>query len=80
MLSPDDFNTLTETEKAEAVWQGSFLADREENGLIIQLHAVSTFYVEVFYDPAANKILSFRSFTSKHLLTPYLAHIKFNLH
>ena len=80
MLTTEDFNALPETEKAEAVWQGSFLADREENGLTIQLYAVSSFYVELFYDPLANKILSFRSFTNKHLLVPYLAHIKFNLH
>lgn len=80
MLTQCDFDRLPENEKAEAVWQGSFLADREENGLIVQLHAVSGFYVEVFYDPAANKILSFRSFTNKQSLVPYLAHIKFNLH
>ena len=80
MLTTEDFNALTETEKADAVWQGSFLADREENGIIVQLYAVDNFYVELFYDPIANKILSFRSFTSKHLLTPYLAHIKFNIH
>jgi len=80
MLTLYDFNVLTDTEKAKAVWQGSFLADREENGLTVQLYAVSNFYVELFYDPLANKILSFRSFTTKDLLTPYLAHIKFNLH
>jgi hypothetical protein len=80
MLTTDDFEALTETEKAEAVWRGSFLADREENGLMVQLYAVGSIYIEVFYDPVANKILSFRSFTSKHSLVPYLAHIKFNLH
>jgi hypothetical protein len=72
MLKPEDFNALTETEKAEVVWQGSFLADREENGLTVQLYAVSGFYVELFYDSLANKISSFRSFTSKNLLVPYL--------
>jgi hypothetical protein len=80
MLTLYDFNGFTEDEKANAVWQGSFLADREENGLTVQLYAVSSFYVEVYYDPIANKILKFRSFTSKNLLVPYLAHIKFNLH
>ena len=79
MLTLEDFNNATEDDKANAVWQGSFLADREENGLMVQLYAVSSFYVEAFYDPLANKILSFRAFTSKHLLVPYLAHIKFNL-
>jgi len=80
MLTQCDFNRLQENEKAEAVWQGSFLADREQNGPIVQLHAVSSFYVEMLYDPLANKILSFRSFTDKQFLVPYLAHIKFNLH
>ena len=80
MLTQHDFDQLPETEKAEAVWQGKFLSDREENGLMVQLYTVDDFYIEVFYDPLANKILSFRSFTSRHLLVPYLAHIKFNLH
>jgi hypothetical protein len=80
MLTLNNFNALSDTEKAEAVWQGSFLTDREENGLAVQLYAIDSFYVEVFYDPQANKILSFRSFNNKDLLTPYLAHIKFNLH
>ena len=75
-----EFNALDHHEKANTVWQGSFLADREENGLMVQLYAVDLFYVEVFYDQTANKILSFRSFSTKNLLTPYLAHIKFNLH
>ncbi|MES2112222.1 MAG: hypothetical protein V4577_25930 [Bacteroidota bacterium] len=78
MLTLHDFNKLTHNQKAEAVWQSSFLADRYENGLAVQLYALSCFYVEVFYDPLANKIVSFRSFTSGDLLTPYLAHIKFN--
>ena len=79
MLTLYDFNALSENEKADAVWSGTFLADREENGLTVQLYAINNFYVELFYDPVANKILRFRSFTSKHLLTPYLAHTKFNL-
>ncbi len=80
MLTVYDFERFTEDEKAMAVWDGAFLADREENGLMVQLYAVSSFYVEAYYDRNINKILSFRSFTNKHFLTPYLAHIKFNLH
>ncbi|MES2275933.1 MAG: hypothetical protein V4592_07920 [Bacteroidota bacterium] len=79
MFTTEDFHALSETEKAEAVWQGNFLADREENGLMVQLYAVGNFYVEVYYDPPANKILKFHSFTSKDFLVPYLAHIKFNI-
>ncbi|MFD2872018.1 hypothetical protein ACFS5N_06040 [Mucilaginibacter ximonensis] len=79
MLTLDDFNTFSEDDKANSVWSGSFLADREENGLMIQLYAVDSFYVEVFYDQLANKILKFHAFSSKSFLVPYLAHIKFNI-
>jgi len=65
--------------KAGAVWAGNFLGDREENGLRVQLYSIDNFYVEVFYDGVANKILRFRAFKSTNQLTPYLAHIKFNL-
>ncbi|HEY4197273.1 MAG TPA: hypothetical protein VGM63_17140 [Mucilaginibacter sp.] len=73
-----DFNSLEEHQKAESVWQGTFLADREENGLILQLYGIDTFYVEVCYDDRAGKILGFRSFHQVQQLTPYLAHIRFN--
>lgn len=74
-----EFNVLDDNAKADAIWAGSFLADREENGLMLQLYAIDSFYAEVTYDPAANKILTFRSFNAKHLLAPYLAQIKFKL-
>ena len=74
-----EFNTLADDEKANAVWQGSFLADREEDGLKIQLYAVDNFFVELFYDATENKITAFRSFNSKRLLAPYLAQITFDL-
>jgi hypothetical protein len=79
MLTLYDFNGLTDEEKANAIWGGTFLADRFENELTIQLYAVGSFYVEVFYDPAENKVVSFRSFTTKNLLVPYLSRIKFSL-
>ncbi|MBK0379270.1 hypothetical protein [Mucilaginibacter segetis] len=72
MFTLYDFNALSEQEKAEAVWRGSFLADREAAGLKVQLYRLDSFYVEVFYDPAANTILRFRAFTSNNLLVPYL--------
>lgn len=76
MLTLYDFNALTDTEKAEAVWAGSFLADREAAGLRLQLYSLPAFYVEVIYDAAANQITAFRAFTNKQLLAPYLAQIK----
>ena len=79
MLTRYDFDGFTEDEKARAVWDGTFLADREENGLTVQLYSLGSFYVELFYDPIANKILRFQAFTSKSFLTVYLADIKFKL-
>jgi hypothetical protein len=79
MLTLYDFNGMTDTEKGNAVWGGTFLADRFENDLTIQLYAVSNFYVEVFYDPQANQIVGFRAFNTKNLLVPYLAQINFNI-
>lgn len=72
-----EFNALDNTEKAEAVWRGTFLADRETDGLIVQLYALTGCYVELFYDQAANKINGFQAFTNKQLLAPYLAQITF---
>ena len=72
-----EFNALNLTEKAEAVWRGTFLAEREAEGFTIQLYSLDSFYAELFYDPAANKITEFRAFTSRQQLGPYLARIKF---
>jgi hypothetical protein len=78
MLTLDEFNRLNEPEQTEAVCKGTFLADREENGLIIRLYSLSNYFVEVSFDPNANKILCLRAFDKLNQLTPYLAHIKFN--
>jgi len=78
MLTLEDFNALTDNEKAEAVWQGSFLGDRQASGQMVQLYSLDNFYVEVNYCPQANAITHFRSFTDTRQLVPYLAQIKFN--
>jgi len=78
MLSIYDFNALDDDEKASAVWSGTFLGDREENGLRVQLYRVDTFYVEVFYDGSANKLLPFRAFNHREMLIPYLALTRFD--
>lgn len=77
MLTVFDFNELTFNEKAEAVWKGSYLADREEEGRTVQLYSLGAFYVELFYDPSANEIAGFHAFTSRNLLVPYLAQNKY---
>ncbi|MDP9077759.1 MAG: hypothetical protein M3O71_10080 [Bacteroidota bacterium] len=78
MLTIEEYHALNETEKAAAILQGTYLADREENGLIVQLYSIGNFYGELFYDPFANKILRWQAFEGTKLLSPYLAHIRFN--
>jgi hypothetical protein len=78
MLTMEEYDALTEPEKADAIVSGSFLADREENGLIVQLFSLGKIYGELYYDPHTNKILHFRAFEGTQQLAPYLAHIKFN--
>ena len=80
MLTLEDFNALSECAQAEAIQNGTFLADREENGLIVRLFSLGIFYGEVFHDAHTNKILGLKAFDTTSRLVPYLAHIKFNLH
>jgi len=79
MLTIEEYNALDEAEKVAAIIQGTFLADREENGLVVQLYSIGCFYGELFYDPLANKILRCRAIEGTGLLNPYLAHIRFNV-
>jgi hypothetical protein len=78
MLTMEQYDALSEPEKADAIMQGNFLADREENGLIVQLYSLGKIYGEVYYDPLANKILRYRAFDDIGQLGPCLAHIRFN--
>lgn len=77
MMTVFEFNALDQQEKAEAVWRGTFLAERMADGLPIQLYSLPGCYVEVFYDQAANQIIGFEAFTNKQLLVPYLAQTNF---
>lgn len=76
MLTIKAYDALDETAKAAVILKGDFLADREENGLMVQLYSVGSFYGELFYDPLANKILRWRAFEGIQQLGPYLAHIR----
>ncbi|WP_133300184.1 hypothetical protein [Mucilaginibacter terrenus] len=64
-------------DKAEALWQGTFLGERHADGLTIQLYSVKAFYAEIFYEVKKNKIIDIQAFTSRQQLGPYLAQIKF---
>ena len=80
MLTMDEYDALSETENADAIMRGHFLADRQENGLVIQLYSLGLLYGELYYDPRAGKVLRYRVFEGMQQLVPYLAHIKFNKH
>jgi len=73
MITFYDFNELDEVGKAGAVFtEGLFVDDREEGGLKVQLYRLNNFYVEVFYDAAANKIARYQAFKSAGNLANYL--------
>jgi hypothetical protein len=76
MMSIYDFQCLGLAEKANIAWQGTFLGDRSEAGMTVQLYSLEAFYAEVFYDPLRNEIKRVRSFKSTRLLAPYLEDIK----
>ena len=63
-------------EKATAVWEGTFIGDRAEGDIKIQLYNMGTFYAEVFYDQHVNAIINVRGFKSTKLIEPYLSKIK----
>lgn len=72
MLTYLDFNDLTASEQAEAVWKATFLDDRLEGNHTVQLYRLDGFYVEVFYDPVNNQVDSFKAFNSSAYLAPYI--------
>jgi len=76
MQSPEDFNATSETGQHTAILDGTFLADREENGLFVQLFSLHNFYVERWYDPQANRILKLRAFDGTARLAPYIEPIR----
>lgn len=73
------FNALTENEKAEATWNGTFLMHRENGDIRYALYSIDTFFVEVTYNSIDNKITVFQSFKTKRLLESYLKDINLEL-
>jgi hypothetical protein len=76
MITLYDFQAMTISEKAAAVWEGTFIGDRPEADLFVQLYNLGTFYAEVFYNQQLNEIVKVRGFKSTRLLEPYLHRIK----
>jgi len=67
-----DFNAMPIGEQADIAITGNFLGDRREGKLIVQLHRLDNFYVEVFYDPVKNEIVRYEGFTNTNRLSPYI--------
>ena len=73
------FNIMPVNERADYLWDnGTFLATRIEDGMKINLHALSNFYVEVVYKSKVNKIIELKSFKTVRGLEPYLDLIDVN--
>jgi len=69
------FNALSENKKALAVWDGTFIGNREDDEHNILLYQIDSFYVEVYHHKELNEISRFRAFTTTTLLDPYLSQI-----
>ena len=70
-----DFIKLNEVDQAEAVWNGTFIADRVEMDTKFLLYNLGSFFVEVSYITNENKIGRLTPFTTSRLLEPYLEQI-----
>lgn len=69
------FNGLDEMEQQEAIWDGAFIADREDDEHKILLYQLDSFYVEVYLHKVFQVIRKYRSFSSTDQLQPYLYQI-----
>ena len=73
MLTIYDFNGMDDTGKGNPVFQeGTFIDNRNEAGLKVQLYRLYSFYVEIFYHTEANEIIRYRAFKSIRQLAPYI--------
>ena len=70
-----EFNALNDDEKANAIWDGTYIGGRQDDEHNILLYQIDSFYVEVYHHKQQNKITRFRSFTTTELLQPYLHQI-----
>lgn len=71
-----EFTKLSEEEQYNTTWKIGVLVDQFiKDGIAINLYAINEFYVEVYYDQAANKILYKKHFKQGELLDKYLNRI-----
>jgi hypothetical protein len=67
---------LSEVEQYNAIWNVGVLVDQFiEDDIAINLYAINEFFVEIYYDQKANKILYMKHFKHGELLEKYLKKI-----
>lgn len=63
-MTLQEFIELEEMEQQEAIWEGIFVADTEDNEHKILLYQIDSFYVEVFYHKECNVIRKYKPLSS----------------
>jgi hypothetical protein len=75
-LSHYAFRALPFEDQLVAVYEeGRWLARRYEEEDWINLYHLGSFFVEVYYDPEANRVHRTRTFTSRECLLDYAAYV-----
>lgn len=72
MINLFHFIGLDINQQAEYVWQGTYLATRNEDDYRILLDNLGEFYAEVFYEIQGNKITKIKGFRAMSNLVPYI--------
>lgn len=76
-----EFNELNDVDKYMAIYeQAVFQMYRQEDGVSYLLYQLEQFYIEVKYYLDEKEIASVQTFTSVHLLEPYLELIRIPLY
>ena len=71
-----EFTALTEEEQFNSIWNlGTHIDTHIKENIAINLYSINEFYVEVYYDRDANKIIDKKTFKQGALLDKYLNRI-----
>lgn len=62
---------MDEMEQQEAIWEGTFVGNREDGEHKIALYKIDAFYVEVYYHKEYNVIRKYRPFDDTESLAVY---------
>jgi hypothetical protein len=73
-MSLYDFIQLSQTEKTNLVWQGSFLSAKEDKMQTVILYRVHDFFCEVHYDKKEKRIIKLRPFRTTTLLQHFFSY------